>query len=418
VFAGVNASRTRERPLERWDVRTCSDTTTVMRLLPFDYAVRNLGRSKLRLAAAVGGSALVVLLVLAAGGFVRGMQLSLMATGLSGERIILLSTGSEESIERSEMTSGIDRVIAASIPGIRSRMGVEYVSPEVHAALPVRESRAAEREMRAPMRGVTASAVLVHSEIEMVEGRPPTPGMDEIMIGGLVPAQLGLPSSRLAPGQTLFFGGREWTITGRFRAPNTIMDGEIWAPLTDLQIATRRNTISCVYVLPDTATYSDFAAFAATRLDLELIALRESEYYRSVADFYRPVRLMIWTTAGLIALGAVFGGLNTMYAAFAARIRELGMLQTIGFTRGSIVVSLVQESLLASAAGAIIACVAGVLLLSGVAVTFSMGAFALVVDPPVLAAGLLAGLGVGVVGALPPAWRCLRGSIPEALKAY
>jgi ABC-type antimicrobial peptide transport system permease subunit len=106
-----------------------------------------------------------------------------------------------------------------------------------------------------------------------------------------------------------------------------------------------------------------------------------------------------------------------MYAAFAARVRELGALQTLGFRRRALVVSFLQESLLATAAGGLLAAVAALLLLNGVAVRFSMGAFALVMDGPVLVSGLLAGALIAIVGVLPPLWRCLRLPIVEALRA-
>ena len=119
--------------------------------------------------------------------------------------------------------------------------------------------------------------------------------------------------------------------------------------------------------------FADADAFASTRLDLELIAMRETDYYRKLTDFYKPVRMMVWITALLIALGGVFGGLNTMYAAFAARIREIGMLQSLGFSRLAVVVSFMQESVLAAAAGALIGAMICLWLLDGLAVRFSMG---------------------------------------------
>jgi putative ABC transport system permease protein len=197
------------------------------------------------------------------------------------------------------------------------------------------------------------------------------------------------------------------------------MDAEIWLPLTDLQIATKReSTLSCVIVTLDEARFADVDLFAKSRLDLEITAMEEDEYYASIAAFYAPIRIMILVTAGLIASGGILGGLNTMYAAFAARVREVGMLQSLGFTRPAIVLNLVEESVFAAACGALIAAALGLLLLDGLAVRFSMGAFALTIDPPVLLAGLLGGLVVGLVGAIPPAIRCLRLPITEALKAH
>jgi ABC-type antimicrobial peptide transport system permease subunit len=106
-----------------------------------------------------------------------------------------------------------------------------------------------------------------------------------------------------------------------------------------------------------------------------------------------------------------------MFAAFASRVRELGTLQSLGFRRMAIVVSLVEESMLATVVGALMASAAAVFLLDGIAVRFSRGAFGLVVDAPVILVGLVAGLALGLFGALPPAWRCLRLEIPVALKS-
>src|SRR5213083_11358 len=111
-----------------------------MRLLPFDYSVRNLGRSPVRLALCVVGGMLVVLLVLAAGSFVRGMNQSLRSSG-GASNVILLGAGSEESIERSEIDPTAGSLAFASIPGIRTRLGVPYVSPEVHMQTVIRADR-------------------------------------------------------------------------------------------------------------------------------------------------------------------------------------------------------------------------------------------------------------------------------------
>ena len=386
-----------------------------MRLMPFEYAVRNLGRSPLRLGASVLGGTLVVLLVLAAGGFVRGMEHSLAISG--GENsVMLLGAGSEESVERSQIDMSVPTLVAASVPGIKRRLGVDYVSPEVHMALVVKTAPQSESEYQAVMRGVTASAYLVHPQVRIVDGTPPRPGEYELMVGQLAATRLGVSEAELAIGRQLWFDNRAWTISGRFAAPQTVMDAEIWVPLTDLQIATRRDTLSCVVLVLGEATFEDVSVWCAQRLDLELVALREADYYASLLKFYRPVRAMVWATAALIALGGLLGGLNTMYAAFAARVRELGTLQTLGFSRRALAVSFLQESLLTAAAGGTIAAVIGLLLLDNLAVRFSMGAFALVLDAPVLLGGLAAGAALAIFGVLPPLWRCLRLPIAEALR--
>ncbi len=390
-----------------------------MRQLPFEYAFRNLGRSGVRLAASLVGSTLVVLLVLAAGGFVRGMQLTLTQDKGLHENVIILGAGSEAALERSQIDASVEGIAAASIAGLKEQAGIIYASPEIHMALPVRESADSKRQLGSVMRGVRPVALLVHPAVEIVAGRAPRAGEDELMVGSLVATRLGLPEERLTLGRTLHFDNRDWTIVGRFRAPSTVMDAEIWLPLTDLQIATKReNTLSCVVVTLDEARFADVDLFAKSRLDLEISAMREGEYYASIAAFYAPIRVMILVTAGLIASGGILGGLNTMYAAFAARVREVGMLQSLGFTRPAIVLNLVEESVFAASCGALIAAALGLILLDGLAVRFSMGAFAVRIDAQVMCAGLLGGLLVGLVGAIPPAIRCLRLPIPEALKAH
>lgn len=387
-----------------------------MTQLPFEYAVRNLGRSPLRFALSVGGSALVVLLVLASAAFVTGMKRSLRVTGASNN-VIILGSGSEESIERSEVDPRTATIVAASVPGLRSRLNVDYVSPEVHAALLVSVDEDAAGGELTVVRGVDSRAFLVHPQVHVIDGRPPEPGRDEVMIGSLVAATLDVDDERLRVGGTIYIDGHPWTISGRFEAPHTVMDAEVWCPLTDLQILAQRDSLSCVIVTLGSAEPADIEAFAAQRLDLEVTSMTEEAYYESLSDFFGPIRAMVLVTAALIALGGILGGLNTMYAAFASRVRELGSLQVLGYRRLAIVVSLVQESTLTAAIGALIAVAAGLLLLDGLAIRFSMGAFGLIVDHGVVLISLCAGLVLGVVGAMPPAIRCLRMPITEALKS-
>lgn len=398
-----------------------------MTLLPFDYAVRNLGRSPNRLALSIAGSALVALLILIAGGFVRGMSRALTSTG-GAHNVIVLGAGSEDAIERSEIEARVPGILGASIAGIRTRAGVAFLSPEVHVMLPVRVGGDGENpgiERQVMLRGVTPPAALVHESVRVIEGRWPNAGADEIIVGRMASTVMGARDADLAVGRSLTIDKRAWKIVGRFAAPGTIVEAEVWMPLTDLKAATKRETISCVIATLDAydestgegAEFADIEAFTKTRPDLELAAMTERAYYGQLAKFFGPIKVVAWVTAGLIAIGGLFGGLNTMYAAFASRIRELGTLQSIGFRRLAIVWSMIQEATLATAAGGLIACAVGVFLLDGLAVRFSMGAFGLVIDERVVGLGLLCALALGVLGALPPAIRCLRPTIPVALKA-
>lgn len=389
-----------------------------MRLLPLDYAVRNMLRSPARLVMAVGGSMLVVLLLLTGGGFVRGMDLALRATGES-QNAILMGAGSEESLERSEVDASVAGVVSASLPGIRTRAGVDYVSPEVHAQLPVGEVTAQAKRPLVLIRGVTPAAMLVHSSVRITAGRFPRAGFREIMVGSMLATKLGAAEEELAIGKAMWIDKAEWSIVGAFHTAGTVMDAEAWAALTDLKEATKRTNDSCVIVTldPQSAEFSDLEIFTKMRVDLELTAIPETVYYARLSEFFAPIRWLVWATAGLIAVGGLFGGLNTMFAAFMSRVREIGTLQTCGYRPSAIVISLIQESLFMTACGAWLACAVGALLLDGLAIRFSLGAFGLRIDWFVLSIGLLAGLTLGLVGALPPALRCLKLEIPVALKA-
>jgi putative ABC transport system permease protein len=274
-------------------------------------------------------------------------------------------------------------------------------------------------QVQSIVRGVTPSALVVHSGVTMVEGRLPVPGADEVMVGRMVATVMRTDDESVEIGKSILIDGRPWKIVGRFAAPGTVFESEIWTPLTDIKAATRRETISCVVVTldPAEAELDDIVTFTKMRPDLELSVLSESEYYGQLSAFFAPIRLVAWVTAALISVGGIFGGLNTMYAAFASRVREIGTLQSMGYRRGAILWSLVQESVLATMAGSIAACIIGLVFLDGLSVRFSMGAFGIVIDAFVVGIAMLAGVVVGVIGAVPPAWRCLSMSIPESLKS-
>ncbi|MCH2148698.1 MAG: ABC transporter permease [Phycisphaerales bacterium] len=385
-----------------------------MRTLPFEYAVRNLGRNPARLLLTVGGSALVVLLVLTATGFVNGMQAAFVTSGREAN-VILMGSGSEESIERSEVPMRTSGIVAASLSGLVKRAGVDAVSPEAHVAIPVK-GIGGEGAMSV-IRGIEPAAFLVHDEVRVIAGRPPRAGASELLAGALIARSMGFDPPAEAIGTVLEIDEEPYEIVGVHEAAGGVAEGELWTSLTDLMATSQRDTVSCVVVAMDDAEFSDLEAFAASRLDLELIAMPETDYYAKLSAFFRPIGLMVLVTAALIAIGAVLGGLNTTYAAFASRVREIGTLQTLGYSRRAIALSLVQESVLAASIGTLIACGLGTWLLDKVVVQFSMGAFGLRMDAVVMAWGLGTGLLLGAIGAILPAWRCLRLPIAESLKA-
>jgi putative ABC transport system permease protein len=235
-------------------------------------------------------------------------------------------------------------------------------------------------------------------------------------MGRMAAFALGFDPPDTAVGESIWVDSNELLIVGLLASDGGVIEGEIWYPLTDLQVLAQRDSLSCVILTRDTTPLAMLKAFAARRIDLELVAVSEEEYFASLATFYRPIELMVIITAVLIAVGGILGGLNTNYAAFASRVRELGTLQTLGYSRIAISWSLLQESMLASSIGALIACCLGLGALDGQAIRFSMGVFGIDIDALVIAGGIFAGILLGIVGALIPAWRCLHLPIPEALR--
>jgi len=382
-------------------------------MLPLTYALRNLFRDKPRLLQTVGGSALVVLLVIAATALNGGMSQVLSASG-SEKNVILLGAGSEESIQRSEVSALLGGIAEAGVHGVSKTLGRPAASVEIHYMTYLLDEDG--RKGQGLFRGVTPRALLVHPEVRVLEGT--FPRSDEVMVGRLAWRKLGIPEASLKPGSEVTIDGSVMTVSGTFAAPGTVMESEVWAALGDLHMLAQRETVSCVVLrMDDPADFSEAELFAQQRLDLELAALRESDYYAALSSFFKPLRVMTWITAGLIAAGAVFGGFNTLYAAFASRIRELATLQAIGYGRGAIFLSLVQESLIACLAGTLLASVAAIFLLDGRTIPFSIGAFTVSISPQVALAGLATGILLGILGAIPPAIRCLRPPLPKALRS-
>jgi len=405
-----------------------------MKLIPMHYATRNLGRSIPRLALSVGGSLLVTLLLMTGAGFANGMNQALKASGHE-RNVLLVGAGSEESLERSEIPRSVAESVGASVRGVGMWDGRLLASPEIHVALPLEGPSPianADAGSRAGLiRGITPMAFLLHPQVRIAAGRAPESGRSEIIIGasaaralGLDPAAVGLaleadhsPNGG-SPSTTIQVDGRRMRIVGTFHAPGTLLDGEIWMPIDDLIVLTKRETVSGVTLgLAPDATPSDIEAFAQRRIDLELSAIHEPAYYAAQSALYLPVRVLVLTSAGLVAIGALIGGLNTLYAAFASRIRELAMLQVLGFSRTAVLISMMEESLIASLSGSLIAVVLAMLFVDGIAIRFSMGIFGILIDERIIALGLFAGITLGVVGVIAPSIRCLLTPLPPALKS-
>jgi len=381
-------------------------------MIPLIYSCRNLLRRPVQSIQLVIGSSLVVMLVMLAASMNKAMERTLARTG-EPHNVILLGAGSEESVERSEVRNGSEQIIASSIPGILQTMGKPTISPEIHFNGMLSANKI---NSQALVRGVRHEALWVHKGVRILKGRFPESG--EIMIGRLAHQKLGISSSALQIGKIVELSGEKMVISGIFDAIGTVMEAEVWVPLQDLMTYTQRDKLSCVVTsLVSTDYIPDIDAFTKQRLDLELVAIQETEYYAKLSKFYAPIRWMAWLCAILLSIGAVFGGLNTLYAAFSARIREFGAMQAIGFSRKAILISLTQESCVTAFIGSCCAFLISTAFLQDLAFPFSIGVFILEFDSSILIIGLVTGISLGIIGGLPPAWNCLRTTLPETLKS-
>lgn len=384
------------------------------RLLPWEYGVRNLLRRPARSVLTLGALSTVVLLVFVVVGFIRGLERSLAVSGDPSVALVY-SLGAEQNIENSAIPARTPALLAASLDGVQERFGVPHVSPELYLGTRVQVGDD-QRTGHGLVRGVTSTAPLVRRGIRLTEGKWPGPG--ELMIGRLAAAKLGCDPSNLAVGREIVFEKRKWRISGRFSAAGAAFESEVWCRLPDLQQTLKRQDLSLVAILLRPGSrVTDVELFCKERTDLELQGLAETAYYQSLQKHYKPVRVLAWTVVFLVSAAGVFAGLNMMYGAVAGRIREIATLQAVGYRRCAILVSIVQEGALLAAAGSLVAGAVALLLINGMAVRFTMGAFALRIDGVALIIGCGAGLLLGVIGALPPAVKALRLPVAESLKA-
>ena len=383
------------------------------RLLPWEYAIRNLFRRPLRTALTFAALTTVILLVFVVVGFIRGLEKSLAVSG-DPRTALIFSLGMGKNLEYSSIVMSTNDLVAASVEGIQERYGEKYVSPELYLGTDIKIG-SSEQPAMGLVRGVTQSALLVRRQVEIDEGNWPKSG--EVLVGRLAATKLSANEGELAIGNTLRFEGREWRISGVFSAAGAAFESEVWCQLDELQQAMKRQDLSLVAVtLASESDSADVALFCQERLDLELDSMSEVEYYASLQKDYGPVRMLAWLVVLLISGAGVFAGLNTMYGSVVGRVRELATLQTIGFARRAMLVSLLQEGVLLAAAASLLATLLALAFVNHAAIRFTMGAFSLRIDEVAVLIGCSLGLLVGVIGAVPPAIRALRMPVVDALR--
>ena len=384
-----------------------------IKLLPWEYGIRNLFRRPLRSGLTLAGLTIVIVLVFVVVGFIRGLEKSLRVSG-DPQVALVFAMGMGENLEYSAIpVAAADEIAALDI--IQQRYREKYVSQELYLGTQVQLSQE-DTPRLGLVRGITRSARLVRQQVEITAGKWPEVG--EILVGQLAATKLGAEETELAIGKTLWFEGRQWKVSGHFSAAGAVFESELWCPLVDLQTAMQRDDLSLLAVRLNSPSDSKFLnLFCQERKSLEVRTIQEPEYYQALNRDYRPVRILAWVVVLLVSGAGVFAGLNTMHAAVLGRVRELATLQTLGFRRGAIIISLIQEALLIAMTSSLLASVIALVAIRGWAIKFTMGAFQLGIDPTCILIGCATGCLLGLIGSLPPAIRVMRSSIAISLKA-
>jgi ABC-type lipoprotein release transport system permease subunit len=386
----------------------------LFRLLPWEYAIRNLFRRPLRTGLTFVGLTTVVLLIFVVVGFIRGLEKSLAVSG-DPQTAIVFSLGMGQNLEYSSIAMSTNDLVAASVEGVEERYGQKYVSPELYLGTEIKVADSDQARFGL-VRGVTQNILLVRRRVELQQGDWPKSG--EVLVGRLAATKLGARTDELAVGSTIHFEDRDWRISGVFAAGGAAFESEVWCRLDELQQAMKRQDLSLVAVtLAPGTEISNLELFCLERLDLELQAMAETEYYASLQKDYRPVQASAWFVVLLVAGAGVFAGLNTMYGAAIGRIRELATLQTIGYSRRAMLLSLVQEGAILASAASLFATLIALVFINNMAIRFTMGAFSLRIDEVAVLIGCGVGLAVGIIGAVPPAIRAMKMPVVDGLKS-
>jgi putative ABC transport system permease protein len=377
-----------------------------MTVLPIGYVLRNLLRRRARSLVTIGGIAATTLLVIAMHSFATGMT----AAGKGSARdevVLLLGVSSEVDLVRSVVARGSAEAAAAAVPGVLTVNGQRAASVELHIAT-------RRGDQVGLLRGVTPAAYLVHSRVTVVEGREPREPF-ELMVGSLAATRMGLPAESMQVGRAIELERREFRIVGRFAAPGTVYEAEMWGRLPDIMLATRREDVSCVVLrLADKSSLPEVKLFAGRRLDLEIAAVPEAEIMQALASSLAPIAALARWMAVLAVVAGAFACANTMFAAVLARTRELATLRSIGYTPAALAFSIVQEAAFVAFAGGAVGILVA-LLVGDVSLRYPMGALRLDPDLPSRAVGMLAALASGLFGGIVPAVRAVRIPLVEAL---
>jgi putative ABC transport system permease protein len=388
--------------------------------LPLSYSMRSLFARKLRTALTVGVVALVVIAVSLFLGLASSLRRTLVSTG--DERNLLVMRKGSDNDGSSQLTLQSLQDIRFFEGIARGASGEPLLSPEI-VMQPFFYNKTGGRE-NVLVRGVEPTALAVHEEVKVVEGRMFTPSSGEAIVGRGVAGRY--KGAQL--GEELEFGRGRWRVVGVFESGGSSFESEVWVDARQLAADAKR-------VMP----YSSFRLRVAPGADMDALARRigadprhaleaqrEVAYYAEQGESARMVYVLVVVVALLAGIGAVLGATNTLYAAVQSRTAEIGTLRALGFSRGAILGSFLVESLMTSllgfAIGALLAVVLAIAVsnaLGGIgfgAATFTTNVVQLRVGPGDLAASLVLSLAIGLFGGLFPATRAASLRPIEALR--
>jgi putative ABC transport system permease protein len=385
--------------------------------IPIIYNLRSVRARWVSAIVAVLGIAGTVGVFIAMLSLARGFKATLVASG-SPDNALIRRAGSTGEIDG---TVPLDQVkVIQDAPGIARDGDRPLVSPEVVviAAFPL---KATGTDANVQVRGVSPDALKVRRNVHMKQGRFFQPGLNELIVGRNVPSTY----AGLNLGDTVRFGGGDWSVVGVFDAGGSAFDSEVWCDAHVLSQVYKRpeNIFSSITVrLTSPAALTQLKDSLTSDPRMQVQVDREIDYYEKQSRGLTTLITVLGTlVAGVMGIGAIFGALNTMYSAVSERSREIATMRAIGFGAAAIVVSFIFEALFISLIGGVVGC-AAILPLNGFTTsamnwqTFSHLAFAFRVTPLLLGIGVGFALLMGLAGGVPPAIRAARRPVVLALR--
>jgi putative ABC transport system permease protein len=346
----------------------------------------------------------------------QGFRATLVASGSPQNSIVLRKGATAETVSGLLRT---DVPLVESLPQVaRGADNRALASPELVVAIAL-PRQTDNQAANVPVRGVGPKAFEVRETLTFVEGRRFTTGTREINVGRLAVGRF----KGLTLGSDVKFGAATWTVIGIFAADDASFESEIWGDVDLMMPAFQRNGYQSMTVkLADASMFDSFKATIENDPRLYLRPQREQDYYTEQSQAMTTVIRVFGTFVTLIlSIGAVFGAMNTMYAAVAYRTREIGTLRALGFSRFRIVTAFLAESIALALVGGVIGCILA-LPVHGLSTgttnfaSFSEVAFKFRITPALLAGGLFFSAVMGAVGGLLPAIRAARIPIARALR--